>query len=216
MDLRQADACAYPAFSRRWRAYRQRTGPRRQTRGTAVYFHDTFAEYNYPHIGNMRAYVFADVLGLPTLWLPHSHLGCRQHAPDEHLLAGVARQGLAVMAGLFWFGARRSETLSGLGGPGRDERWERIGKVALTARLGVRHPKLIQVIKLMEQHLEEPLDRSTTWPFRDGEPGPFHYARNAHPTGVEAERALGELERPPAEWVESLNVMVVHRMSMSG
>src|SRR5918995_5615802 len=39
-----------------------------------------------------------------------------------------------------------------------------------------------------------PLDRSTTWPFVDGEPGPFHYARNAHPVGVEAERRLGELE----------------------
>lgn len=42
--------------------------------------------------------------------------------------------------------------------------------------------------------MERPLDRSTTWPYRDGEPGPFHYARNAHPTGVEAERALGELD----------------------
>ena len=42
--------------------------------------------------------------------------------------------------------------------------------------------------------MEEPLDRSTTWPYREGEPGPFHYARNAHPTGVEAERALGELD----------------------
>ena len=38
------------------------------------------------------------------------------------------------------------------------------------------------------------LDRSTTWPYEDGEPGPFHYSRHAHPTGVEAERALGELE----------------------
>ena len=42
--------------------------------------------------------------------------------------------------------------------------------------------------------MEEPLDRSTTWPYRDGEPGPYHYARHAHPTGVEAERALGELD----------------------
>ncbi|HXV25800.1 MAG TPA: GlxA family transcriptional regulator [Alphaproteobacteria bacterium] len=33
-------------------------------------------------------------------------------------------------------------------------------RMALTARLGVRHPKLIQVIKLMEQNLEEPLDRA--------------------------------------------------------
>jgi cystathionine gamma-synthase len=42
--------------------------------------------------------------------------------------------------------------------------------------------------------MEPPLDRSTTWPYVEGEPGPFHYARNAHPVGVEAERRLGELE----------------------
>ena len=42
--------------------------------------------------------------------------------------------------------------------------------------------------------MKGPLDRSTTWPYRDGEPGPFHYARDAHPTGVEAERALGALD----------------------
>ena len=40
----------------------------------------------------------------------------------------------------------------------------------------------------------EPLDRSTIWPYRDGEPGDFYYQRYAHPTGVAAERALGELE----------------------
>jgi cystathionine gamma-synthase len=40
----------------------------------------------------------------------------------------------------------------------------------------------------------EPLDRSTIWPYRDGEPGPFYYQRYAHPNGVAAERALGELE----------------------
>jgi cystathionine gamma-synthase len=40
----------------------------------------------------------------------------------------------------------------------------------------------------------EPLDRSAIWPYRDGEPGEFYYQRYAHPTGVEAERALGELE----------------------
>lgn len=42
--------------------------------------------------------------------------------------------------------------------------------------------------------MEPPLDRSTTWPYVGGEVGPFHYARNAHPVGVEAERALGELD----------------------
>jgi acetylornithine deacetylase/succinyl-diaminopimelate desuccinylase-like protein len=45
---------------------------------------------------------FADVLGLRTIWIPHSYAGCSQHAPDEHLLAPIAREGLAIMAGLFW------------------------------------------------------------------------------------------------------------------
>jgi cystathionine gamma-synthase len=38
------------------------------------------------------------------------------------------------------------------------------------------------------------VDRSTIWPYRDGEPGEFYYQRFAHPTGVEAERRLGELD----------------------
>ncbi len=41
------------------------------------------------------------------------------------------------------------------------------------------------------------VDRSTVWEYRDGEPGEFSYAREAHPTGVEAERALAELEGAP-------------------
>lgn len=46
--------------------------------------------------------VFADMLGLPTVWVPHSYGGCNQHAPDEHLLAPVVAEGLAIVAGLFW------------------------------------------------------------------------------------------------------------------
>jgi cystathionine gamma-synthase len=38
------------------------------------------------------------------------------------------------------------------------------------------------------------VDRSTIWPYRDGEPGEFYYQRYAHPTGVEAERELGALD----------------------
>ncbi|MBA3717278.1 MAG: PLP-dependent transferase [Actinobacteria bacterium] len=38
------------------------------------------------------------------------------------------------------------------------------------------------------------LDRSTIWPYIDGEPGEFNYSRYDHPAGVEAERALGELD----------------------
>src|ERR671922_1072742 len=39
------------------------------------------------------------------------------------------------------------------------------------------------------------IDRSTIWPYRDGEPGDFYYQRHGHPTGAEAERKLGELDR---------------------
>src|ERR671931_2022609 len=38
------------------------------------------------------------------------------------------------------------------------------------------------------------VDRSTIWPYRDGEPGEFYYQRYGHPTGAEAERELGELD----------------------
>jgi cystathionine gamma-synthase len=37
-------------------------------------------------------------------------------------------------------------------------------------------------------------DRSTIWPYVDGEPGEFYYSRYAHPTGAAAERALGGRE----------------------
>ncbi len=52
--------------------------------------------------GSLPNDVFADILGLPTVWVPHSYAACQQHAPDEHLLAPVARQALQIMAGLFW------------------------------------------------------------------------------------------------------------------
>jgi cystathionine gamma-synthase len=38
------------------------------------------------------------------------------------------------------------------------------------------------------------VDRSTIWPYKDGEPGEFIYQRYGHPAGVEAERRLGELD----------------------
>ncbi|MGW0470672.1 hypothetical protein [Streptomyces coeruleorubidus] len=43
-----------------------------------------------------------EVLTLPTVWIPHSHPSCSQHAPDEYLLGSVARERLRIMAGLFW------------------------------------------------------------------------------------------------------------------
>lgn len=52
--------------------------------------------------GSLPNDVFADLLGLPTVWVPHSYPACSQHAPDEHLLAPVAREALEIMTGLFW------------------------------------------------------------------------------------------------------------------
>ncbi len=52
--------------------------------------------------GSLPNDIFAEILNLKTLWIPHSYAGCSQHAPNEHLLAPIAREGLGLMAGLFW------------------------------------------------------------------------------------------------------------------
>src|SRR6185312_1336859 len=40
--------------------------------------------------GGLPGDVFVDHLGVPLVWVPHSYNGCKQHGPDEHLLASVA------------------------------------------------------------------------------------------------------------------------------
>lgn len=52
--------------------------------------------------GSLPNDVFTDILGMPTVWVPHSYPACSQHAPNEHLLAPVVREGLCLMTGLFW------------------------------------------------------------------------------------------------------------------
>lgn len=52
--------------------------------------------------GSLPNEVFADILGMPTVWIPHSYASCSQHAPNEHLLAPVAREALQLMTGLYW------------------------------------------------------------------------------------------------------------------
>jgi acetylornithine deacetylase/succinyl-diaminopimelate desuccinylase-like protein len=46
--------------------------------------------------------VFTDVLGMPTIWVPHSYASCSQHAPDEHILMPVTRSAIALMSALYW------------------------------------------------------------------------------------------------------------------
>jgi acetylornithine deacetylase/succinyl-diaminopimelate desuccinylase-like protein len=52
--------------------------------------------------GSLPNEPFAHVLGLPTVWVPHSYPGCAQHAPDEHLPTALVRESLQLMAGLWW------------------------------------------------------------------------------------------------------------------
>ena len=52
--------------------------------------------------GSLPNDIFADDLGLPTIWVPHSYGSCSQHAPHEHILGPLSREALQIMAGLFW------------------------------------------------------------------------------------------------------------------
>ena len=61
--------------------------------------------------GSLPNDVFAEILGLPTVWIPHSYPACSQHAPDEHLLVPVVREALQLMAGLFWDLGEQAPTL---------------------------------------------------------------------------------------------------------
>ncbi|SFK24022.1 M20 family metallopeptidase [Falsiroseomonas stagni] len=52
--------------------------------------------------GSLPNDTFAVTLGLPTVYLPHSYTGCSQHAPNEHALRPLMREGMEIMAGVFW------------------------------------------------------------------------------------------------------------------
>jgi acetylornithine deacetylase/succinyl-diaminopimelate desuccinylase-like protein len=52
--------------------------------------------------GGNPSRLFVDTLGVPVIWIPNSYAGCNQHAPNEHALAPLLREGLGAMAGLFW------------------------------------------------------------------------------------------------------------------
>jgi len=52
--------------------------------------------------GSLPNDIFAEILGLRTIWVPHSYPGCSQHAPDEHVPVALVREALGLMAGLYW------------------------------------------------------------------------------------------------------------------
>ena len=52
--------------------------------------------------GSLPNDIFTELLGLPTIWVPHSYPGCCQHAPNEHLPKALLIQATGLMAGLYW------------------------------------------------------------------------------------------------------------------
>lgn len=70
-----------------------------------------------PHVlpnlaGSLPNDTFSEILGLPTIWVPHSYGGCSQHAPNEHILASGCRDALRIMTGLFWDIAENGHTVA--------------------------------------------------------------------------------------------------------
>ncbi|WP_033790095.1 M20 family metallopeptidase [Pantoea septica] len=61
--------------------------------------------------GSLPNEVFSEILGLPTLWVPHSYPACGQHGVNEHMLKSVAREGLQIMTRLFWQLGEEGEAL---------------------------------------------------------------------------------------------------------
>jgi acetylornithine deacetylase/succinyl-diaminopimelate desuccinylase-like protein len=52
--------------------------------------------------GSNPSDMFQEELGIPVIWIPNSYAGCNQHGPDEHALAPLLREGLGLMAGIWW------------------------------------------------------------------------------------------------------------------
>lgn len=69
-----------------------------------------------PHVlpnlaGSLPNDAFTDILGLPTIWIPHSHAECGQHGPNEHALVPIAREGMQIMTALFLDIAENAKSL---------------------------------------------------------------------------------------------------------
>ena len=52
--------------------------------------------------GSNPSDMFLEELNMPVIWIPNSYAGCNQHGPDEHALAPLLREGLGLLAGIWW------------------------------------------------------------------------------------------------------------------
>lgn len=87
-------------FSERWREHqRAHAGQLRETRGQVVYFHDTFAEYNYPHVG-MAAVKLLEAAGFEVV-IEERRACCGRPMLSKGLIEDarkLARQNVALLA----------------------------------------------------------------------------------------------------------------------
>lgn len=52
--------------------------------------------------GSNMTYILQYLVGMPCVWLPLSYAGCSQHAPNEHMLKPLMREGLRHVTGIYW------------------------------------------------------------------------------------------------------------------
>ncbi|MFL2795338.1 MAG: M20/M25/M40 family metallo-hydrolase [Paracoccaceae bacterium] len=52
--------------------------------------------------GSLPNNCFTDILGIPTIWVPHSYKECSQHAPNEHVPIELLQNSLLLMTDLYW------------------------------------------------------------------------------------------------------------------
>ncbi len=52
--------------------------------------------------GSNMTFMLQYLVGMPCVWLPLSYAGCSQHAPDEHILMPLMREGLRHVTGIYW------------------------------------------------------------------------------------------------------------------
>lgn len=52
--------------------------------------------------GSNMTYILQYIVGMPCAWLPLSYAGCSQHAPNEHMLRPLMREGLRHVTGIYW------------------------------------------------------------------------------------------------------------------
>ncbi len=95
-----------PPASNNGRFYASRTDPRH----TWAEWMKSAVERNSNHRcgvlpnggGSNMTYILQYIVGMPCAWLPLSYAGCSQHAPNEHMLVPLMREGLRHVTGIYW------------------------------------------------------------------------------------------------------------------